>query len=391
MCKLVIEYQKTKDEKTYTKIFNKYYTDLKSFLSTKFNVNSQVIEDIAIMSFEQARVKIDMYDPNRPFKTWFYTLSKRLAIRTIDKESIYQSACFENGENDGEKNQSNNLAKRLLEQNNPHEDDINPLLSKIKVGCGGDDPLLSAYDSVLSEISNLKGDVRDIFIDSYLNNMTFDKIMSKYDLTESQVKLKLFTGRKDIRKVFHDKKVEEIRQMLKVESLKIPEVLNEMIQKRLKYCGELVVCKRGRGYGYKYIIANSVVNLKAISKHVDSHNKKVNEEISNYTEFVSMQEDPTYAKKYFNKQMKSLKQDGYNIDKEEMQKAENLGFAVSVKGIKTRNRSGNSKSNVKMIKVEKLKMIKPRKLQQLSVKDSKSNYVSLKVTEKEGIIKIDVR
>jgi RNA polymerase sigma factor (sigma-70 family) len=392
MCKLIIEYQKTKSDKTYTQIFNKYYPDLKSFLSSQFSyANTQVIEDIAIMSFEQARTKIDSYDPERNFKTWFYTISKRLGLRIIDKERIYQSACFENGDSDEEKNQSNNLAKRLLEQTNPHEEDSNPLLSKIRVGNREEDPLLSAYDSVLSEINNLKGDVRDIVIDSYLNNMTFEKIMKKYNLSESQVKLKLFTGRKDIRKVFHEKKVEDIKMMMKVESLKIPEVMNEMIQKKLKYCGELIVSKRGRGYNYKYTFANTKVNLKAICNHVSTHNKKVNEEISNYTEFVNIQEDPSYAKKYFNKQVRELKEEGFAINKEEIKKAEDLGYAVSVKGIKTRNRSGNSKSNQKLMKVEKLKMIEPRKLQQLTVKESKSEYLSLKVVEKGNIIKIDVK
>lgn len=390
MCKLVVEYQNTKSEKAYTQIFNKYSGDLKKFLSSKFNTNSQIIDDIVMMSFERARVKIDSYDPSKPFKTWFYTVARRIATRTLEEENLYYNVCFENGESDHEKTQSNNMAKYLLEQNSP-VNDHSPLLSKIKISDNcGDDPLLNAYDSVLFEINNLKGDIRDVVIDSYLNNMTFEAIMKKYSMTESQVKLKLFTGRKEIRKVFHDKNVEDIKKMFNIESLKIPDTLNDLIQNKLKYCGELIVDKSGRGYCYKYIVANKKVNISAISSFVESHNKKVNKEIKDYTELSKMKEDKSYAKKSFEEKMTSLTNDGYTIDKEELDKVEEFNYFVSMKGIKTRNRSGNGESNVKKIKVEKLKTVMPEKLYQLNTKESLYAYITIRIIEKSNLIKIDV-
>ena len=392
MCKLVIEYQKTKKDETYTKIFNKYYTGLKSYLS-KYSHNSQIVEDAALMSFEQARINIDSFDSNvANFKTWFYTISGRMMIRVLEKEKIYYNTCFENGDSDDEKIQTVHIAKKLLEQSNPTEDDHNPLLSKIRVpNRNTDDPLLSAYDSVLGEIGNLKGDIKDVVIDSYLNNMTFERIMNKYGLSESQVKLKLLTGRKEIRKVFHNKKVDDLKESLNLDELNISDELTNIIQKRLKYNGELIATKKGRGYSYKYTISNNKVNMTAITNHVNQHNNKINKEISNYTEALKMDENPSYAKKFFNKQVKALKEEGHSIEKEELKKAEDLRYNVSVKGIKTRNRSGNKKSNEKLMKVEKIERIKPGKLQLLEIKNTKSKYISIRVEEKADIIKIELK
>ena len=366
MCKLIIEYQKTKRDETYTKIFNKYYNGLKSYLS-KYSHNSQIVDDAALMAFEQARINIDSFNSDLAnFKTWFYTIAGRIMIRMLEKEKIYYNTCFENGDTEDEKIQTVNIAKKLLEQSNPHEDEHNPLLSKIRVpDRNTDDPLLCAYDSVLNEIGNLKGDLKDVVIDSYLNNMTFERIMNKYNLSESQVKLKLLTGRKEIRKVFHNKKVDDLKESLDLDELNISDELNNIIQKRLKYNGELIVIKKGRGYSYKYTISNNKVNMTAITNHVEQHNNKINKEISNYTEVLKMDENPSYAKRFFNKQIKTLKDEGYDIEKEEIKKAEDFNYVVSVKGIVTRNRTGNKKSNLKLMKVEKIERIKPGKLQLL--------------------------
>jgi len=251
--------------------------------------------------------------------------------------------------------------------------------------------LLSAYDSVLNEIGNLKGDLKDVVIDSYLNNMTFERIMNKYNLSESQVKLKLLTGRKEIRKVFHNKKIDDLKESLDLDELNISDELNEIIQKRLKYNGELIVIKKGRGYSYKYTISNNKVNTTAITNHVEQHNNKINKEISNYTEVLKMDENPSYAKRFFNKQIKTLKEEGYYIEKAEIKKAEEFNYVVSVKGIVTRNRTGNKKSNLKLMKVEKIERIKPGKLQLLEVKNTKSKYISIRVEEKVDIIKIEMK
>lgn len=379
MCELVKEYQKTKNDKLYGEIYNKYNKRLEGFLRVKFNnISSQIIDDALIESFEHARINIDKYDSTRAFSTWFYTLAIRLTIKLIDKEKNYVATIFENGQTDHENIVINNLAKKILDTDKPDHD---PLLSKINIYNSEGDKMLNAYDSVVSEINNLKSDIKSVFIDSYLNNMTFDKIMIKHNLTESQVKLKLLTGRKDIRKIYHDRNVDKLKTKLKTEHLNIPEHLSVLIHNKLKYCGELL----HKNNNFVYYIPNKKNNIKTIEQYVVSNNNKVSKEFINYNTILKIEEDSSYAKKHFDSNLKSLNNEGYILHEDELNKAIKLKYSVFLKGITTRNKSGKVSSNDKLIKVQKLKLVKPGKNIILINKNKNKSYTNINVIENNNI------
>lgn len=385
MCELVISYQKNKKNETFTKIFNKYYPGLKIFLSSKFKGNNQTLEDAILISFERARIHIDKFDNTKNFKTWFYTIAKRSTIRLLEKEHIYQITCFENGRDDYDKIQINNIASKLLES----KEDINDhhLLLKIKSGDFVGDPYLNAYDLVLEEILDLKDDFKKIIIDSYLNNMTFEKIMKKYNLSESQVKLKLMIGRKTIRKNFHIKKLKEIEENSSYNELVLPKHLEDIID-NIKYCGDLIFNEKKNGYSFKYIITNNKTNINSINSFIKKNNKLAKEIEYNNKEIYRMENDSLYPKKIFYEEVSKLEKEGFKIDENEIEKAISLNYKVNVKGIKTRNKKNYNLSNNKVIKIDLIKKSTVIKNIELVSKNINKKRLTLTTIENKNTIKI---
>ncbi|AFR36048.1 hypothetical protein B739_1450 [Riemerella anatipestifer RA-CH-1] len=75
----LIEKAKNKDQKSQTKLINKFWVSVFSFVMKKVK-NEIEADEITVNVFSKVLSKIDLYDPNFQFKTWVLTIAQNTII-----------------------------------------------------------------------------------------------------------------------------------------------------------------------------------------------------------------------------------------------------------------------------------------------------------------------
>lgn len=75
----LIEKAKNKDQKSQTKLVNKFWVSVFSFVMKKVK-NETEADEITVNVFSKVLSKIDLYDPNFQFKTWVLTIAQNTVI-----------------------------------------------------------------------------------------------------------------------------------------------------------------------------------------------------------------------------------------------------------------------------------------------------------------------
>nr|WP_153926836.1 sigma-70 family RNA polymerase sigma factor [Riemerella anatipestifer] len=75
----LIEKAKNKDQKSQTKLINKFWVSVFSFVMKKVK-NETEADEITVNVFSKVLSKIDLYDPNFQFKTWVLTIAQNTII-----------------------------------------------------------------------------------------------------------------------------------------------------------------------------------------------------------------------------------------------------------------------------------------------------------------------
>ncbi len=82
----LIEKAKNKDQKSQTKLINKFWVSVFSFVMKKVK-NETEADEITVNVFSKVLSKIDLYDPNFQFKTWVLTIAQNTIIDYWRKKS----------------------------------------------------------------------------------------------------------------------------------------------------------------------------------------------------------------------------------------------------------------------------------------------------------------
>lgn len=373
MNEIIKNYQTNKKNKEYTQIFNEYYPSFKNYLK-KYTQNQFTVEDVAIESFQKAMNKIDSFDTTKNFKTWLYTIGKNDMIQTLNKNKVFEHTDFNSDPTDETRQKHNNIAKNILAQNDLHDFELK---NKQK--------FISDYDLLIEEINNLRPELKDVLIDSYLNNLTFDKIMIKHNLTESQVKLKLMTGKIEIREKFYLSNLKKLEKEIN-QKIELNRVFADLIKLKLKYNGNLVKTKKGKGYSFQYHIKNELKVNNAIQAYVKTFNKKSEKTNTNAILYNELQVNLNEAKKAFEEKINSLEKEGYKLTDKNLKVAENNNYIVSTEGYTTRN--NNFEKLIKVEKINNKKLIKPIMLLN---KNNNTKNIKISFTETKNYYKLTLK
>ncbi|MDY3537608.1 sigma-70 family RNA polymerase sigma factor [Riemerella anatipestifer] len=82
----LIEKAKNKDQKSQTKLINKFWVSVFSFVMKKVK-NEIEADEITVNVFSKVLSKIELYDPNFQFKTWVLTIAQNTIIDYWRKKS----------------------------------------------------------------------------------------------------------------------------------------------------------------------------------------------------------------------------------------------------------------------------------------------------------------
>ena len=83
---LALDFKNTKNEKSYTMLYNKMYIGLKTYV---YNIvkDYDMTDDIVINTMIKIYTRIDEYDETYQITTWAYTIAKNEALVALKKQS----------------------------------------------------------------------------------------------------------------------------------------------------------------------------------------------------------------------------------------------------------------------------------------------------------------
>ncbi|MDR2206379.1 MAG: RNA polymerase sigma factor [Flavobacteriaceae bacterium] len=102
---------KNKDRKAQTKLINRFWTDVFSFVMKKVR-NENIADEITVNIFSKVLSKLDLYDSEFQFKTWVLTIAQNTIIdfwRKKNRENIELDFVLDEGRQD--ENLKNRFAK----------------------------------------------------------------------------------------------------------------------------------------------------------------------------------------------------------------------------------------------------------------------------------------
>jgi len=177
----------TKSEKAFTTLYNRIKPGLTSYVN-KIIKDGDIAEDIAINTLTKMWTKIDQYDPKYQITTWLYRIAFNESLGYISKQkkksSLDQLSEFGvEVSNNGTTDISLNDAYQEYEQMTEHD-----YLEE-------DNELMDTYGKALDAISNLKEMYKDILTDRLLNDMKYDEIAEKHNISLQTVKNRIRRGK----------------------------------------------------------------------------------------------------------------------------------------------------------------------------------------------------
>lgn len=82
------------DMKAFNELFNKYKKPILNFIYRLIG-NRETAEEVTQEAFIKAYKNLDIFDPNRKFSTWLYTIARNLAKNAIRDRKYFRDITFE--------------------------------------------------------------------------------------------------------------------------------------------------------------------------------------------------------------------------------------------------------------------------------------------------------
>lgn len=169
--KYTVKRAQDKDQKAFNDLFNYHWGYLYNFQLKKTG-NSELAEEISIITFAKAFDRIATFNDQFEFKTWLLTISKNIYIDLLRKENKKISV----------KRLSYPIdLQELTSENHPSPEDI--LISNENL------------DSLLTKIKSLNQDYRKILQLRFFDGFSYKEISKEMDQPVNTIKVKLLRAK----------------------------------------------------------------------------------------------------------------------------------------------------------------------------------------------------
>lgn len=184
---LTENYLNTRSEADFTKLFYRIKPGLTSYIY-KMVKDRDVAEDIAVNTLSKMWTKIDQFDPNYQITTWLYRIAYNESLGWIYRRNKKTSLDYlsEFGVEVNEVGSlPNGLEDLIFEHEQKSEQDY----------LEEDAELMNMYENALTAMQGLKGMYKEIIIDRLINEMKYEDIAEKYDISLQTVKNRIRRGK----------------------------------------------------------------------------------------------------------------------------------------------------------------------------------------------------
>ena len=180
-------YIASRSEADFTTLFYRVKPGITSYIK-KIVKDRDVAEDIAVNTLTKMWTKIDQYDPKYQITTWLYRIAfndalghiaKRKKSSSLDALAEFGVEVNNNGSTQATLSAAMEEAYEMTEQDFLDEDD----------------ELMERYTNTLEAMQGLKDMYKDIVVDRLVNNMKYDQIAEKYNISLQTVKNRIRRGK----------------------------------------------------------------------------------------------------------------------------------------------------------------------------------------------------
>lgn len=184
---LTENYIETRSEADYTVLFYRIKPGITAYVN-KIVKDREIAEDIAVNTLTKMWTKIDQYDPKYQITTWLYRIAFNESLAYINKRNKKTSldALSEFGV------EVNNTGSTYMTLNDAFEEAD---MMTEQDYLDEDNALVEQYTQALNAMQGLKDMYRDIVVDRLINNMKYDQIAEKYDVSLQTVKNRIRRGK----------------------------------------------------------------------------------------------------------------------------------------------------------------------------------------------------
>ena len=184
---LTEQFIETRSEKAFTTLYYKIKPGLTNY-ANKIVKDRDVAEDIAVNTLTKMWTKIDQYDPKYQITTWLYRIAFNEALGYINKRNKKSSldALQEFGVEVNNNGSTHISATEAL-------DDFYQMTEQDYLDA--DNEMMDQYETALRAMNGLKDMYKDIVTDRLINNMKYDEIATKHNISLQTVKNRIRRGK----------------------------------------------------------------------------------------------------------------------------------------------------------------------------------------------------
>ena len=184
---LTEQFIENKSEKAFTTLYNRIKPGLTTYVN-KIVKDRDIAEDIAVNTLTKMWTKIDQYYPKYQISTWLYRIAFNESLGYINKRNK-KSSLDQLGEFGVEVNNNGSTHVSLADA----FDDFYQMSEQDYID--EDNEIMNQYESALNAMNGLKDMYKDIVVDRLINNMKYDDIAAKYDVSLQTVKNRIRRGK----------------------------------------------------------------------------------------------------------------------------------------------------------------------------------------------------
>lgn len=184
---LTEDFIQNKSEKAFTTLYYKIKPGLTNYVY-KVVKDRDVAEDIAVNTLTKMWTKIEQYDPKYQITTWLYRIAFNEALGYINKRNRNSSldALQEFGV---EVNQTGTTYVSISDA----LDELHGMTEQDHID--EDNYINDMYENALNAMNDLKDMYKDIVVDRLINNMKYDEIAEKHNISLQTVKNRIRRGK----------------------------------------------------------------------------------------------------------------------------------------------------------------------------------------------------
>ncbi len=166
----LVKLAQEQNQVAYIVLYTRYNAGVKSHIS-RYVIQKEDIEDIALESFQKAFSQIGSYNPEYKFSTWLYRIARNTAFDYLNKHGREKT----NMPTTSISEEIAELKELPAAMHNPEEDIINQ----------------QEYDKWLTNIEKLKDDYKTVAKMNLIDNFGYKEIADALDIPLNTVKTKI--------------------------------------------------------------------------------------------------------------------------------------------------------------------------------------------------------